>query len=179
MQRRQAMIDAKEVEELPLRPRQFATVCDVLKKYKHDPAKLIPILQETQEAYRYLPEEILTYIATALGIPAARVFGVATFYSHFALEPKGKYLIRLCDGTACHVRKSLPILEAIQKRLNLSDKVKTTPDMLFTVQTVSCLGACGLAPVVMVNEDVHGQVTPEKAVELIDEIYKKEGEGHE
>ena len=117
---------------------------------------------------------MLIYVATSLGLPPARVYGVATFYAHFALEPKGKFVVRLCDGTACHVKKSIPILEALRKRLSLTDKKTTTPDMLFTVETVSCLGACGLAPVMVINDDVHGQVTPEKAVALIEEIMANE-----
>jgi NADH-quinone oxidoreductase subunit E len=117
---------------------------------------------------------VLTYVATSLGVPPARVFGVATFYSHFALEAKGKYVVRLCDGTACHVKQSVPILNAIRKRLNLTEKKKTTPDMLFTVETVACLGACGVAPVVVINEQVHGQMTPQAGVKLIDDIIAKE-----
>jgi NADH-quinone oxidoreductase subunit E len=155
--------------------RQFVKVCAILDGYDRNPAKLIPILQAVQEEYRYLPEEVLTYVATVLGLPPASVFGVATFYTHFALEPKGKYVVRLCDGTACHVKQSIPILEALRARLGLGDGRKTTPDMLFTVETVSCLGACGLAPVVVINEDVHGQMTPDAAVALVDEIIANEG----
>jgi NADH-quinone oxidoreductase subunit E len=154
--------------------RKFEKVCEILDRNQRQPNRLIPILQAVQEEYRYLPEEVLTYIATSLDVPASKVFGVATFYSHFALEPKGRYVFRLCDGTACHVKNSIPILEAIKEKLNLKGKAKTTPDMLFTVETVACLGACGLAPVVVCNEDVHGQMTPEKAVKLIEEIQAKE-----
>ncbi len=157
------------------RVRQFEKVCEILDRFNRDPKKLIPILQLVQHEYRYLPEEVLTYVATSLGIPPARVYGVATFYAHFALEPKGKYVVKLCDGTACHVKKSIPILEALQKHLGLSGKQTTTDDMLFTVETVSCLGACGLAPVVVINDDVHGQVTPEMAVALLEEIKAVEG----
>lgn len=114
------------------------------------------------------------YVATSLGLPPARVYGVATFYAHFALEPKGKYIVRLCDGTACHVKKSIPILDALRKRLSLTESSSTTPDMLFTVETVSCLGACGLAPVMVINDDVHGQVTPKDAVALIEAIIASE-----
>jgi NADH-quinone oxidoreductase subunit E len=135
---------------------------------------LVPILQAIQDEYRYLPEEVLTFVATSLGVPPARVFGVATFYAHFALEPKGKYVVRLCDGTACHVKQSIPILEAIREHLGVTEQRKTTEDQMFTVETVACLGACGLAPVVVINEDIHGQMTPERAVELIDEITRKE-----
>ena len=100
---------------------------------------------------------------------------MATFYAHFAIEPKGKHLVRLCDGTACHVKDSIPILRALRKRLGLDDKRKTTPDMLFTVETVACLGACGLAPVVVINDQVHGQMTPESAVKLVEEIMAQGG----
>ncbi len=154
--------------------RKFEKVCQIIDKYNRDPSKLIPILQEVQDEYRYLPEEVLTYVATSLGLPPARVFGVATFYAHFALEPKGKYVIRLCDGTACHVKGSTGILEAVCELLKLSDSKKTTHDMLFTVETVSCLGACGLAPVMAINDEVHGQMTPDKAVALIEAIVERE-----
>ena len=154
--------------------KKFDKVCGILDRYERKPAQLIPILQAVQEEYRYLTEEMMTYVATSLGLPPARVYGVATFYSHFALEPKGKYVIRLCDGTACHVKGSNPILESLWKKLNLSEQKKTTPDLLFTVETVSCLGACGLAPVVVINEEILGQVTPEKACQLVDDILAKE-----
>ena len=155
--------------------RPFAKVCEVLARHGRSPARLIPILQEVQEQYRYLPEEVLTFVATSLGLPPARVFGVATFYSHFTLKPRGKYTIRLCDGTACHVRDSFVILEALYHRLGLNAQRNTTADMLFTVETVSCLGACGLAPVVVINDEVHGLMSSEKAVKLVDEIAAKEG----
>jgi NADH-quinone oxidoreductase subunit E len=154
--------------------RKFVKVCTILDQHGRKPSRLVPILQAVQEEYRYLPQEVLTYVATALDVSPARVFGVATFYAHFAIEPKGKHLVRLCDGTACHVKDSIPILHAIQKRLGLDDKRKTTPDMLFTVETVACLGACGLAPVVVIDDQVHGQMTPESAVKLVEEIIAKE-----
>jgi NADH-quinone oxidoreductase subunit E len=113
-------------------------------------------------------------VATSLDLPPARVFGVATFYAHFALEPKGKHVIRLCDGTACHVKQSLPILSAIHEMLGTSDKQKTSLDALFTVETVACLGACGLAPVVVIDEQVYGGMSPERAVALVDEIKTQE-----
>lgn len=154
--------------------RRFVKVCNILDTHGRKPSRLVPILQAVQEEYRYLPQEVLTYVATALDVSPARVFGVATFYSHFAIEPKGKHLVRLCDGTACHVKDSIPILEAIRRRLGLEGSRKTTPDMLFTVETVACLGACGLAPVVVIDEQVHGQMTPESAVKLVEEIIAKE-----
>jgi len=158
----------------PTPARQFEKVCAILEQNENKPQRLIPILQAVQEEYRYLPEDVLAFVATGLDVPPARVYGVATFYSYFALEPKGKYCIRLCDGTACHVKRSIPILEAVYNRLGLSSKRNTTDDMLFTVETVACLGACALAPVVVINEDVHGQVTPEAVVRMIDEIEERE-----
>lgn len=156
--------------------RRFEKVCSIIERHGKNPARLIPILQAVQDEYRYLPREVLTFIATALDVPPARVFGVATFFAHFALEPKGKYVVRLCDGTACHVKGSIPILDAMKKELRLAGKAHTTDDMLFTVEKVACLGACGLAPVVVINEDVHGQVTPDAAVGMIIEVAEKEKE---
>ncbi len=154
--------------------RQFAKVCEILERHERNAARLIPILQEVQSEYRYLPEEVLTFVATSLSLPPARVFGVATFFSHFTLKPRGKNTIRLCDGTACHVRDSIAILDALYDRLKINAARNTTADMLFTVETVSCLGACGLAPVVVINDEVHGQMTPEKTIELVDAIIAKE-----
>lgn len=154
--------------------RKFVKVVTILEKHGRKPSRLVPILQAVQEEYRYLPEEVLTYVATALDIPPARVYGVATFYSHFAIKPKGKHIVRLCDGTACHVKDSIPILDAIRKRLQLDSKKTTTDDMLFTVETVACLGACGLAPVLVINDQVHGQVTPARGVKLVEDIIAQE-----
>lgn len=137
-------------------------------KWGKDASALIPILQDIQTAYRYLPEQLLTHVATALELPPASVYGVATFYAQFSLDPKGKYLIKVCDGTACHVRKSMPVYEAIRKRVKLVDGKSTTDDMQYTVETVSCLGACGLAPVVTINDKVYGQMTPDAITTIID-----------
>jgi NADH-quinone oxidoreductase subunit E len=157
-----------------IRVRHFDKVCEIINRHQRQAARLIPILQEIQAEYRYLPEEVLAYVATSLQVPPAHVYGVATFYAHFALAPKGKYVVRLCDGTACHVRGSNPLLDAIRARLKLSAEQPTTPDLLFTVETVSCLGACGLAPVMVVNDQVYGQMTPAKVVAVIDEIAAQE-----
>lgn len=152
----------------------LAAVNVILEKNDFNQARLIPILQQVQEEYKYLSKDIISYVATSLDLPPAQVYGVATFYAHFSLAPKGKYIFKLCDGTACHVKKSHGILEALHKKLGLSEEKKTTDDMLFTVETVSCLGACGLAPVMLMNETVYGQVTPERAIEIVDEILQKE-----
>ncbi|WP_066650098.1 complex I 24 kDa subunit family protein [Christensenella timonensis] len=133
-------------------------------------SEIIPILQDIQKDYRYLPKEALSYVAGKLNVGEAKVYSIATFYENFSLEPKGKYVIKICDGTACHVRKSIPILDALRKKLHLTDKKKTTEDMLYTVETVSCLGACGLAPVLTVNDKVYPAMTPESACELLDTL---------
>jgi NADH-quinone oxidoreductase subunit E len=154
--------------------RKFERVCEIVDQNGRNPARLIPILQAVQAEYRYLPEEILTFVATSLGISPARVFGVATFYSLFTLKPKGRYIVRVCDGTACHVKRSASLHDAIRKRLDLGKDKETTPDMLFTVETVNCLGACGLSPAMVVNEEVYGQLTPERATAIIEDIIRKE-----
>ena len=143
---------------------------DILKAHDYNKTSVIAIMQDIQKIYHYLPQEVLTYIAGELGLSEAKVYGVSTFYENFSLEPKGKYVIKVCDGTACHVRKSIPVLEELYKKLGLSKTKKTTDDMMFTVETVSCLGACGLAPTMMVNEEVYPRMTPEKADELIDKL---------
>lgn len=147
---------------------------EIIAMHGNKPSALIPIIQDIQSEYRYLPPELLNYVAKQIGITEAKAFSVATFYENFSFEPKGKYVIKVCDGTACHVRKSMPILEELYKQLGLSKKKHTTEDMMFTVETVSCLGACGLAPTLMVNEDVHPKMSPEKVIELLEEL---RGEG--
>jgi NADH-quinone oxidoreductase subunit E len=134
------------------------------------PSSIIAILQGIQEKYRYIPPETFPYLSQRLSVSEARIYSVATFYENFSLEPKGKYIIRICDGTACHVRGSLPILEKLRAMLGLSEKKVTTDDLGFTVETVSCLGACGLAPVLTVNDKVYPAMTAEKAEKLLEEL---------
>ncbi|AEY66911.1 MULTISPECIES: NAD(P)H-dependent oxidoreductase subunit E [Eubacteriales] len=139
----------------------------ILNKYDNNKSHLIAVLQEIQNEYKYLPEDVLNYVAEKLEINLSKIFSVATFYENFSLVPKGKYIIKVCDGTACHVRKSIPILNAMRKELGLSESKHTTDDKLFTVETVSCLGACGLAPVITINDKVHAKMTPDSTIELI------------
>ncbi|WP_458863370.1 complex I 24 kDa subunit family protein [Acidaminobacterium chupaoyuni] len=145
----------------------YAVIDEIIGRHPADSSSVIAILQDIQAEYRYLPREIFAYLAKKLQMSAAKIYSVATFYENFSLEPKGKYVIKICDGTACHVRKSIPILETLRKELDLSSKKITTDDMLFTVETVSCLGACGLAPALTVNDKVHGSMTPDKVMELL------------
>lgn len=154
----------------------FVSVDDILESYGNEQKNLITILQSIQAEHRYLPKEILEYIAKKMDISLAKIYSVATFYENFSLDPKGKFVIKICDGTACHVRKSIPILEKVREVLNVSEEKPTTPDMMFTVEMVSCLGACGLAPVLTLNEKVYPAMTPEKAVDLIEAVKKGEVE---
>ena len=148
----------------------YRTTDEIIARYGKKGSALIPIMQDIQTQYRYLPGELLSYVASQIGITEAKAYSVATFYENFSFEAKGKYVIKVCDGTACHVRQSTPVLEALCKALGLSRKKHTTDDMMFTVETVSCLGACGLAPTMMVNEQVHPSMTPEKALALLEAL---------
>jgi NADH-quinone oxidoreductase subunit E len=152
---------------------QYDNVNQILEKYNNSKSSLIAVLQEIQNEYKYLPEHILDYVSKKMDITPSKIFSVATFYENFSLDPKGKYIIKICDGTACHVRKSIPILNSLRKELGLSDKKHSTDDMMFTLETVSCLGACGLAPVMTINDKVYPKMTPESALEVINQIRKE------
>lgn len=157
--------------------RQFFRLNEIISEQTAANRSLIAILQAVQEEYRYLPEEVLTYIATALDLSPATVFGVATFFAQFSLEPKGHYLVTICDGTACHVKRSMSIYDAICRKYDLKEGRLTTPDMLFTLETVACVGCCALAPVMMINDRVHAHVSPDAAVTIVDTLAsRKEGE---
>ena len=147
---------------------------DILKAHDYNKTSVIAIMQDIQKIYHYLPQEVLTYIAGELGLSEAKVYGVATFYENFSLEPKGKYVIKICDGTACHVRKSGPIYDAIYEYLKLDGKRRTSADGVFTLETVACLGACGLAPVMTVDGEVYAKMTPETALAELEAIRGKE-----
>jgi len=148
----------------------FEVVDSILLDLGMKQSSIIAILQNIQEHYRYLPKEVFPYLSSKLGISQAKIYSVATFYENFSLEPKGKYVLKVCDGTACHVRKSIPILTSLRKELGLSESKATTDDLRFTVETVSCLGACGLAPVLTVNDKVYPAMTPEKASALLKDL---------
>ena len=147
---------------------------EIIESYGCEQRHLIAIMQEIQNVYNYLSEENLTLIAEMLGVSTAKVYSVATFYENFSLEPKGKHIIKVCAGTACHVRKSGPIYDAIRDYLNLTGKKKTSDDGMFTLETVACLGACGLAPVMTIDGEVHAKMTPDAALALLEQIRKEE-----
>ena len=149
-------------------------VAQIIDSYGCEKANLIAIMQDIQSEYKYLRADVLELIAEKLHISVAKVYSVATFYENFSLEAKGKYIIKVCDGTACHVRKSQPIFNAISEYLELEGKQKTSVDGLFTLETVACLGACGLAPVVTINDEVHSKMSPELAIDLLEQLRKEE-----
>ena len=153
---------------------ELQRVNEILESYNCEQSNLIAIMQEIQAEHKYLSEAALTLVAEKLGISTAKVYSVATFYENFSLEVKGKHIIRVCAGTACHVRKSQPIYDAIYSWMGLSGKKKTSAEGLFTLETVACLGACGLAPVMTIDGEVHAKMTPEAALKLLEEIREKE-----
>ena len=149
---------------------------EIINQYDGKKSNLIAILQKVQEVYRYLPEDAMIYIGTKMeGLSPATVFGVATFYAQFSLEPKGKYEIKVWDGTACHVRGSMPVLNAIRNKLNLKEGKLTSDNGLFSLETVSCLGACGLAPVCVINDKVYPQMTSDAISTILGTLMKEEG----
>ncbi|MDD3238154.1 MAG: NAD(P)H-dependent oxidoreductase subunit E [Candidatus Gastranaerophilales bacterium] len=156
----------------------YSKVDEIINAYSGKKSNLIAMLQKVQETYRYLPIDVMTYIGTKIeGLSPATVYGVATFYAQFSLDPKGKYEIKVCDGTACHVRGSMPVLRAITTKLGLKDGKFTTDNGLFSLETVSCLGACGLAPVVVINGKVYPQMTADAINVVVDTIINEEKEG--
>jgi len=153
----------------------YGAIDEILKSFDYNKAYLIAMLQKVQEIYKYLPEDAMTYIGEKVdGISPATVYGVATFYAQFSLEPKGKYEIKVCDGTACHVRGSAPLLKAIREKLDLNENKYTTYDGLFSLEIVNCLGACALAPAIVINGQVYPKMTTDAVLTIIDTLMKEE-----
>ncbi len=146
---------------------------ELLKNYSQDKSNLIQILNEVQEKYGYIPKQSQIEISNYLSIPMAEIYGVITFYSRFTLEPKGKYNISVCLGTACFVKGSQALLDRLKERLKI-DEGQTTPDGKFSIDATRCVGACGLAPVFTINNEVYGKATVKKLDEVLDEYMKKE-----
>lgn len=138
----------------------------VFARFRGQKGSLIPVLQAAQEIYGYLPPEVLKSISQELGVPLSKVYGVATFYAQFHLKPRGRNIIRVCLGTACHVRGGAKVFERIREELGIADG-ETTEDLKFTLESVACIGACGLAPVMMINDDTHGRLTPQAVKEIL------------
>ena len=151
----------------------FKPLEPVLTEYAKIPGSLITILQKAQEIYGYLPKDVIYHIAEKVGTTPAEVMGVATFYSQFRLAPIGKYLIMACKGTACHVNGSERVSAAVSEYLGI-ESGETTEDGIFTLENVACLGCCSLAPVIMINGEAFGNLTPEKAVSILENLREKE-----
>lgn len=145
---------------------------DVLQKYQNVSGSLITILQKAQDIYGYLPVDVIYHVAERTGSTPAKVMGVATFYTQFRLTPVGKYLIMLCQGTACHVNGSERIESAICEELGIKNG-ETTEDGLFTLKNVACLGCCSLSPVMMINDETFGSLTPDKAIGILNDLRKR------
>ena len=152
----------------------FSVLDRILEKYSYDETRTIAILQDVQAVYRYLPETALCYIAEKIGISEAQIYGVATFYENFSLHDKGKYVIKCCNGTACHVRRSDEIQAALYEATGMSPDDHVSRDGLFTIERVACLGACSLAPACTVNGEVYASMTPDKMRKLIAKIREVE-----
>ncbi len=151
----------------------LALLKDTLDTYANVPGSLITILQKAQDIYGYLPKDVMYHIAEKTGTTPAEVVGVATFYAQFRLTPMGKYLVMSCQGTACHVNASERVSAAISAYLGIGNG-ETTEDGLFTLEHVACLGCCSLAPVIMINGEAHGNLTPDSAIAILKAIREKE-----
>jgi len=157
------------LREVKVEEANVSAVKPLAEKYIGREWGLITLLQEIQQIFGYLPEEALSIVSKTLKMPMSRIYSVATFYSQFYLEQRGRNIIRVCRGTACHVRGGKAVLETFEKHLGISDG-QTTPDYRFTLETVACLGACAMGPVVLVDSKYHGKMTPGKAEALIDNL---------
>ena len=153
-------------------PEQEARLKKVIEEHRGQEGATMPVLQAAQEIFGYLPEEVQIMVAEGLDIPLSEVYGVATFYSLFTLNPKGKYQISVCLGTACYVKGAADVLAAVEKKLAIAPG-GITPDGLFSLDACRCIGACGLAPVMMINEDVYGRLTPAQVGPILDQYLKK------
>lgn len=149
-------------------------VKNILEDYDYDESNIIQILDSTQNEYNYLPREVMEYISENLEVPLSKIYSIATFYSAFSLTPRGEHFVTVCMGTACHVKGAPLILERIEEKLGVKAG-KTTEDLQFTLETVNCLGACALAPIVVIDGNYHGKMTPQKVEEILEE-YREEGE---
>ncbi len=148
------------------KPLDLSSLEEILEKHRGEEGAMIPILQEVQERYGYLSEEVLNAIAKRLHIPSSRIFGVVSFYAQFYTTPRGRHTVRVCRGTACHVRGGKNIRKAVQQHLGIEEN-ETTPDSKFTFETVACLGACALAPVLLVDKNYFGKLTPARVEQVL------------
>jgi NADH-quinone oxidoreductase subunit E len=141
----------------------------IILEYKEQKGAVIPILQRAQEVYGYLPKDVLVHLSKNIGVPLSRLYGVVTFYAQFNLEPRGRHIVSVCDGTACHVRGAPKIIDDIEGALNL-ERGGSDPDNQYTLEIVYCLGSCGLAPIVVVDDQVYGKTTSETLIERLRQL---------
>jgi NADH:ubiquinone oxidoreductase subunit E len=160
--------DQAKTAQREIPPEQWKKIDAIIERYKHKEGTLIPVLKETQEVIGYLPLEVQHYVAAGLKLPPSQIYGVVTFYSLFTMNPRGRHTIRVCLGTACYVRGGQAILDLLRKEFNIEVNA-TTPDLIYTLEVVNCPGTCGLAPVMCVDDDVHGISEPAKALEILKE----------
>lgn len=163
-------------DSLGEREKKFKALDNVIEQYSREPGQLIRILHEAQDIFGYLPEDVQDYVARQTKIPVSEVSGIVTFYSFFSTVPKGKYTLNVCMGTACYVKGAQGLMDAIKEKLKI-DEGETTPDRLFTIKSTRCIGACGLAPVLVVNDDVHGQAGVKDVEKIINKYSKGEVPG--
>ena len=158
----------KKISTIPFNgtPEQEAELKKIIEKHKDDPGAVMPVLQEAQEVYGYLPREVQIIIAEGLGVPVEEVYGVSTFYSQFSLTPKGKYNISVCLGTACYVKGAGKLIDEITQKLGIGPE-ECTEDGKFSLTACRCIGACGLAPVMTVNDEVYGRLVPEDIPDIL------------
>jgi NADH-quinone oxidoreductase subunit E len=166
------MLQTETVKQEEYGANQFSNFKIELWKYQGELGALIPLLQSAQETYGYIPESAIDYISEIVGIPSAEIYGVITFYAQFRLKPMGKNIIKVCDGTACHVNSSTAIIRTIENELQITND-ETTEDGLFTLQKVACLGCCSLSPVMMINDETFGLLTPKKVQDILKEFKQK------
>lgn len=148
---------------------------EIIEGYGKSRTSLIPVLQSVQSKYRYLPEHVMSHISEKMALPLSSIYGVATFYAQFSTEPKGKHIVQVCDGTACHVRGAKDIITRVRRDFGLSAEKNTTDDKFLTLESVACIGACAMAPAVIVDGHVYGHLNPDKMMKVIEEIKAEEG----
>jgi NADH:ubiquinone oxidoreductase subunit E len=158
-------LDVGEEERMP-ESLDLSKMDELLSHYRGEKGALIPVLQEAQNIYGYLPEEVLRRISRTLNVPLSKIYGVITFYAQFYLTPRGKHVVKSCQGTACHVRGAKGVLDSLCRELKV-EPGGTTGDLNFTLETVACVGTCFLAPVIMIDADYYGKLTPKRAVDAL------------
>jgi NADH-quinone oxidoreductase subunit E len=170
----QRVLKEKELKQAP-EAVDLSLIDGLIEKYKGKPGNMIPLLQGAQAVYGFIPREVFVKISRETGLTLSEIYGVATFYAQFRLNPVGKHIIKVCHGTACHVQNADSISDALREALKIKDG-ETTPDGLFTLESVACLGCCSLAPVMMIGDESYGKLTGRSAVKIVREI--KAGESN-